>query len=88
MAVVALQDSPLIADLDASHETDESPCLAPGTRVEVRRRFDAKWARGFEVLDHSGGLYHLRRLSDGAPLPVGFVEDDVRPERRNSTWWI
>jgi hypothetical protein len=86
MAVVVLQDLPLIADSEASDQSEDT--LAPGTRVEVRRRFDAKWARGFEVVDHSGGLYHLRRMSDGATLPVGFVDDDVRPERRNNTWWI
>jgi hypothetical protein len=88
MAVVVLQDLPLIADSDASDESDADTLLAPGTRVEVRRRFDAKWARGFEVVDHTDGLYHLRRMSDGATLPVGFVGDDVRPERRNNTWWI
>lgn len=49
-----------------------------GTEVEVRRRFDRAWARGFEVSGHVEGGYRLRRLSDGAVLPVAFPEDDIR----------
>ncbi len=62
--------------------------LAPGTAVEVRRRFDAAWARGFEVASSDGDGYRLRRLSDGEELPTVFVADDVRPARsRNDMWW-
>lgn len=63
--------------------------LAPGTKVEVRRRFDAHWARGFEVVSATPAGYRVRRLSDGAELPVEFDEDDVRParERRQGMWW-
>ena len=66
--------------------------VKPGTRVEVRGRFEARWSRGFEIAgreDTSGDArYQVRRRSDGAILPVTFSEDDLREERRRSTWWI
>jgi hypothetical protein len=66
--------------------------VSPGTRVEVRRRFDDKWTRGFEIAacdDSNGGrLYKVKRRSDGSILPVQFKEDDLREERRRGTWWI
>ncbi len=66
--------------------------VQPGTRVEVRQRFDARWSRGFEVaerLDENGlSRYRVRRKSDGSILPALFDEDDLREERRRSTWWI
>ena len=49
-----------------------------GTEVEVRRRFDQAWARGFAVSDRTPGGDHLPRLADGAILPVAFPEDDLR----------
>jgi hypothetical protein len=49
-----------------------------GTEVEVRRRFDQAWARGFTVFDQTAAGYHLRRQSDGAVLPVPFPADDLR----------
>lgn len=52
--------------------------FSTGTRVEVRRRFDNEWAKGFEVQDTSIDGYRLRRLSDGAILPVDFPITDVR----------
>lgn len=59
------------------------PSLAPGTPVEVRRRFDRAWARGFAVAEVSAGTgtdaYRVRRLTDGAVLPVWFPADEVRP---------
>jgi hypothetical protein len=68
------------------HDVDE---LAPGTRVEVRKRFDASWARGFEVIDLTERGYRLRRLSDGAELPASFADQDVRQEKKRShdMWW-
>ncbi len=55
------------------------PDLLPtGTVVEVRRRFDNAWARGFAVCEHTTGGYRLRRLSDGAILPVAFPHAEVR----------
>jgi hypothetical protein len=66
--------------------------VRPGTRVEVRSRFDQRWARGFEVeeqVDDEGVLrYRLRRRSDGSVLPTLFVGDDVREEKRKSMWWV
>jgi hypothetical protein len=63
--------------------------LLPGSRVEVRKRFDASWARGFEVVDRTERGYRVRRLSDGAELPADFSGDDLRPEkhRSNDMWW-
>lgn len=68
--------------------------MQPGTRVEVRSRFDQRWARGFEIeervdQDEQGGpRYRLRRRSDGSVLPALFVDDDVREEKRKSMWWV
>ena len=67
-------------------------CVKPGTRVEVRSRFESRWSRGFEVVncdDAQGDCrYQLRRRSDGSILPVLFDEDDLREERRRQTWWV
>ena len=67
--------------------------VRPGTRVEVRSRFEERWSRGFEIAeraDDNGNppRYMVRRRSDGSILPVSFTEDDLREERRRSTWWI
>jgi len=66
--------------------------MTPGSRVEVRSRFERTWARGFEVveeLDDGGELqYRIRRRSDGSVLPAIFVGDDVREEKRDRLWWI
>lgn len=65
------------------------PTLKPGTKVEVRNRFDGAWVPGFKVeavLDD--GTYRLRRLSDDTVLPVTFDVDDVRRERTRQTWWV
>ena len=70
--------------------------MRPGTRVEVRSRFESRWTRGFEVADrvegvtdgHGEPMYQVRRRSDGAILPVPFPETDLREENKRSTWWI
>ena len=60
----------------------------PGTPVEVRRRFDHSWARGFEVAEVVAEGYRIRRLSDRSVLPAEFSFDDVRRERRKQgLWW-
>lgn len=63
------------------------PALAAGDKVEVRRRLDGAWARGFEVLAATDAGYRLRRLSDGVELPTVLPAADVRKERKRSTWW-
>ena len=64
--------------------------LDVGDRVEVRRRFDAQWARGFEVVELTDSGYRVRRESDGEVLPVEFSEQDVRRahKRTNDFWWM
>jgi hypothetical protein len=62
--------------------------LEPGMRVEVRRRFDAHWARGFEIVAETEGGYRLLRVSDNQELPTEFTFEDVRRERkRQGLWW-
>lgn len=65
------------------------PTVGPGMSVEVRRRFDQRWTRGFEVAEVVGGRYRLKRLSDGEILPVEFDAEEIRPERkkRQGMWW-
>ena len=74
---------------EVAERSDIIDVLAPGTRVEVRKRFDASWARGFEVIDLTEKGYRLRRLSDGSELPAAFAGRDVRQEKRhtNDMWW-
>jgi len=64
--------------------------LEVGDRVEVRRRFDAQWARGFEIVELTPNGYRVRRESDGEILPVEFNDEDVRPahKRHNDFWWM
>jgi hypothetical protein len=49
-----------------------------GVPVEVRRRYDGGWSRGFEIAEQTGEAYRVRRLSDGSVLPAEFSPDDVR----------
>jgi hypothetical protein len=63
--------------------------LAPGTKVEVRTRYDRSWSKGFEVVEALGDeAYRVRRLSDDVVLPVALPADDVRKERSSSYWWV
>lgn len=67
--------------------------MKTGTKVEVQDRFARTWRRGFEVAaavdGDSDGVagYRIRRLSDGAVLPVVFTADEVRRERSRDWWW-
>ena len=62
--------------------------LEPGTKVEVRRRFDQHWSRGFEIAEAVDDGYKLKRLSDNSVLPVVFDSDEVRLEKKMSgMWW-
>jgi hypothetical protein len=72
--------------VEPAAESGES--LEAGMRVEVRRRFDQHWARGFEIVETGEYGYRLRRLSDGIVLPTEFSAEDVRRERkRQGMWW-
>lgn len=65
--------------------------LNVGDRVEVRRRFDAQWARGFEIVEISDtGTVRVRRVSDGEVLPAEFARGDIRTahKRANDFWWM
>jgi hypothetical protein len=68
--------------------------VEPGTRVEVRSRFDDRWSRGFEVAEVEAGdggketRYRIRRRSDGSVLPALFVDDELREEKKRSMWWV
>lgn len=64
--------------------------LEKGESVEVRRRFDAQWARGFTIVEVTPAGYRLRRESDGEILPVEFSENEVRRahKRSNDFWWM
>jgi hypothetical protein len=52
--------------------------LPVGTAVEVRSRFDRRWARGFSVAAVARDAYQLRRTSDGTVLPAWFPADEIR----------
>lgn len=56
------------------------PSLRQGMRVEVVTHFTGNWVAGFEIesIDETG--CHIRRVSDGALLPVEFAYSLVRPE--------
>ena len=60
--------------------------LDPGTRVEVRIRFEGGWTHGFEVVDAALGGYLLRRVSDGTVLPATFAAQDLRSAHEPSRW--
>jgi hypothetical protein len=68
--------------------------MNPGARIEVRSRFDQRWARGFELVeiveDAGEARYRVRRRSDGSVLPTLFPDDDIREEKRRSSsmWWV
>lgn len=60
-----------------------------GDEVEVRRRFDAQWVRGFEVVDVNAAGVRVKRVSDGEVLPVRFAVEEIRSERKpGSMWWM
>jgi hypothetical protein len=74
----------LMSEAPRSVEADPLPV---GTRVEVRSRFIGSWSRGFEVAEHRGDRYGIKRLSDGSVLPDDFDQDEIRPERRKHDFW-
>ena len=85
MAVTDLTPAPHPLDTEAARLAETM--LPAGTKVEVRRRFDAKWSKGFVVSGMTRDGYLVRRPSDGEELPVIIDAEDVRKERKNNTWW-
>ena len=53
--------------------------LRPGMRVEVATRYCGDWSPGFEIVSVDVGGCRVRRISDGALLPVDFAYPRVRP---------
>jgi len=51
--------------------------LPTGTRVRVRNTLGS-WAGGFEIVGVDRTGYLLRRVSDGAVLPMPIVATEVR----------
>jgi hypothetical protein len=71
-----------------STDVSQRTPLAPGTKVDVRNRYQGTWVRGFEIAEVTEDGYRIRRLSDGSTLGELFVRDDVRRERtRQGFWW-
>ena len=71
--------------IEDQHDTGSDLGLRVGALVEVQNRFDGTWSGGFaleelviEDLDHSA-VCRLRRVSDGAVLPVALPRSRVRP---------
>ena len=87
MTVPQLLEPPVLPETGPPPVSLPDPFLAPGTRVELRKRLDGDWARGFEVLSAGPEGYRVRRLSDGGELPLLFQDDDVRKEKKRGTWW-
>jgi hypothetical protein len=61
--------------------------LTHGTRVEVKSRFDGKWARGFTIERANDDGYTVRREHDQIVLPEHFPHDEVRIEKRSLRFW-
>ena len=62
--------------------------LPPGTKVDVRNRYQGTWVRGFEIAEATAEGYRIRRLSDGSILGDLLSRNDVRRERkRQGFWW-
>jgi hypothetical protein len=76
-----------------SRSVDSIGTMQPGTRIEVRSRFDQRWARGFEVAEQvaeePAARYLVRRRSDNSVLPAEFDAEEVRAEKRGrQLWWV
>jgi hypothetical protein len=71
-----------------STDVSQRTPLTPGTKVDVRNRYQGTWVRGFEVAEVTEDGYRIRRLSDGSTLGELFERNDVRRERkRQGFWW-
>lgn len=63
------------------------PSLTVGTQVETQSGFDGSWQSGFVVQEVTERGYRLRRDSDGVVLPE-LPHEQVRRQRKRSTWWV
>ncbi len=63
--------------------TPAADSFLPGSRVEVRTRFEGQWAGGYEYLGVGDGGVRVRRRSDGFEIPRHFENDDIRPQDRS-----
>lgn len=52
--------------------------IGPGSVVEVRTRFDGRWAAGYVAEAVVSAGYVLRRACDGRLVPGVFAPDEVR----------
>jgi hypothetical protein len=71
-------DSPTAERPASDGRSPERTSLPVGTSVEVRSRFDRRWARGFSIAAVTTDAYQLRRVSDGSVLPAWFPRDEIR----------
>ena len=67
---------------------DLETMIEPGVAVDARSRFLGSWSSGFEVTEVVIGpagagdyRYRLRRIADGALLPVLFSADEISRPR-------
>ena len=70
---------------NAARRVIDGDVLDEGTGVQVRTRFDGRWAHGFEVASvrlqgAARPAYRIRRRSDHRVLPGFFPENQLRPE--------
>ena len=77
----------MLSTVTGFRTADAGDSVEPGTKVEVRSRFERSWARGFEIAEVVEAGYRIRRLSDGSILPLDFSADDVRAEKKKSDFW-
>ena len=68
---------PEVAHEDIAHEV-VARHLRRGALIEVRCRFNGTWSRGFIVDQVDDDGVFVRRLTDGALLPVAFEVTDIR----------
>jgi hypothetical protein len=85
MLLIEPKADPTMADVTVVDPRERT--LDPGTRVEVRNRFDGRWARGFVVDAIVGDGYRIRRSSDRTLVPSTFTADEVRQEHKRGQWW-
>jgi hypothetical protein len=82
-----LDGGDMITPTDPTSAVGAPPELLPEAEVEVRSRFDQRWAPGFVIVALDADGYRIRRVSDGAELPTRFSRDEIRRERRRGQWW-